>query len=135
MIHTSETYEDGVLVEKIEHDTDASTVTTTRPPNPPETRPMTPEEIEMYATVDAGYVHQTNSAAMVEESDEAVDKLVLVVEALNALTALPNSTINANPASFIKDFAREVKTIARQVNREARMTSGRTEETDTGPLV
>ena len=70
---------------------------------------------------------------MVAESDEAVDKLVLVVENLNALTDLTNADINANPAAVIKDLARECKTIARQANREARLTSGRTEDTYTGP--
>ena len=70
---------------------------------------------------------------MVAESDEAVDKLVLVVENLNALTDMTNADINANPAAVIKDLARECKTIARQANREARMTSGRTEDTYTGP--
>ena len=71
----------------------------------------------------------------VTESDEAVDKLVLVVEALNALTDLTNAEINANPAAIIKDLARECKTIARQANREARLTSGRTEDTFTGTEV
>ena len=70
---------------------------------------------------------------MVAESDEAVDKLVLVVESLNAITDLTNAEINANPAAVIKDVARECKTIARQANREARLTSGRTEGTYTGP--
>ena len=134
MIHVSETYEDGVLVETVAYDTDAQTVTTTRPPNDPETRPMTAEEIEMYATIDAGWTHQTNSAEMVEESSVSVDKLITVIENLNLLTDKTNATINSNPASVIKDLAREVKTVARQVNREARMTSGRTEETETGPV-
>jgi hypothetical protein len=91
-------------------------------------RPWTPEEL-------AGREAAANTTQMVAESDEAVDKLVLVVEALNALTALTNATINANPAAIIKDLARECKTIARQANREARLTSGRTESTDTGDIV
>jgi len=78
---------------------------------------------------------QENTAQLVDESDESVDKLVLVVEALNAITALTNADINANPAAIIKDLARECKTIARQANREARLTSGRTESTDTGTVV
>ena len=77
---------------------------------------------------------QANRTTMVAESDEAVDKLVAVVEALNALTDMTNATINANPAAVIKTLTRECKTIARQANREARMTSGRTESTDTGPV-
>ena len=88
-------------------------------------RPKTPDEI-------AGAEASANTTQMVAESDEAVDKLVAVVEALNVMTDQTNATINANPASFIKDLARECKTIARQANREARMTSGRTEDTFTG---
>ena len=74
-----------------------------------------------------------NSTTLTQESGEAVDKLVLVIENLNALTDLTNSAINANPAAIIKDLAREVKTVARQANREARMTSGKTDSTYTGP--
>ena len=73
-----------------------------------------------------------NTTAMVADSDEAVDKLVLVVENLNAITDLTNADINSNPAAIIKDVARELKTVARQANREARLTSGRTEDTFTG---
>jgi len=88
-------------------------------------RPWTADEL---AAQDA----DANTTQMVAESDESVDKLVLVVEALNALTDMTNADINANPAAIIKDLARECKTIARQANREARLTSGRTESTDTG---
>jgi len=91
-------------------------------------RPWTAEEL-------ARNEAQTNTAQMIDESDESVDKLVLVIEALNAITALTNADINANPAAILKDLTRECKTIARQANREARLTSGRTESTDTGPVV
>jgi len=91
-------------------------------------RPWTPEEL-------ASNEAQTNTAQMIDESDESVDKLVLVIEALNAITALTNADINANPAAILKDLTRECKTIARQANREARLTSGRTESTDTGPVI
>jgi len=91
-------------------------------------RPWTPDEL-------AAREGQANTTQMVAEQDESVDKLVLVVENLNALTALTNAEINANPAAIIKDLARECKTIARVANREARMTSGRTESTDTGTEV
>jgi hypothetical protein len=91
-------------------------------------RPWTPEELGSQEAA-------VNTQTMVAESDEAVDKLVLVVEALNAITDLTNAEINANPAAIIKDLARECKTIARQANREARLTSGRTESTDTGEIV
>ena len=88
-------------------------------------RPKTPDET---ASAEAS----ANTSQMVAESDEAVDKLVLVVENLNLLTDMTNADINANPAAVIKDLARECKTIARQANREARLTSGRTEDTFTG---
>lgn len=91
-------------------------------------RPWTPEELALREG-------QANTATMVAQSDEAVDKLVLVVEALNLITAMTNAEVNANPAAVIKDLARECKTIARQANREARMTSGRTEDTWTGSEV
>jgi hypothetical protein len=89
-------------------------------------RPLTHPELDAREA-------QANTTQMVTESDEAVDKLVLVVENLNVLTDLTNAEINANPAAIIKDLARECKTIARQANREARLTSGRTEDTYTGP--
>jgi hypothetical protein len=88
-------------------------------------RPWTQEELDSQEAA-------ANTTELISESDEAVDKLVLVVEALNALTALTNATINQNPAAIIKDLARECKTIARQANREARLTSGSTESTFTG---
>ena len=75
---------------------------------------------------------EVNVATMTVESEEAVDKLVLVVENLNVITDMTNAAINQNAAAVIKDLAREVKTVARQVNREARMTSGKTESTFTG---
>ena len=132
MIHRNETYDNGELVEVVEYDTDAQTVTTTPPGD---TRPMTAEESAAYAAQESAQEAQANTTQMVAESDEAVDKLVLVVEALNAITDLTNAEINANPAAIIKDLARECKTIARQANREARLTSGRTESTDTGEII
>jgi hypothetical protein len=75
-----------------------------------------------------------NTTEMVAESDISVDKLIAVIEKLNTITAMTNAAINTNAAAVIKDLTRECKTIARQVNREARLTSGRTEDTDTGPV-
>jgi hypothetical protein len=77
---------------------------------------------------------EANTDEMTTESDLSVDKLVAVISALNAITDMTNANINANPAAVIKTLTRECKTIARQVNREARLTSGRTESTDTGPV-
>jgi hypothetical protein len=91
-------------------------------------RPMTQAELDAREAA-------TNTTQMVSESDEAVDKLVLVVENLNLITDMTNAEINQNPAAIIKDVARELKTVARQANREARMTSGRTEDTYTGAEV
>ena len=76
---------------------------------------------------------QANTVEMVTESDLSVDKLIAVVSALNAITDMTNAA-STRTRSVIKNLARECKTIARQVNREARMTSGRTEDTDTGPV-
>jgi hypothetical protein len=91
-------------------------------------RPWTPAELDAQAA-------QANVTQMTAEQDESVDKLILVVENLNLITDMTNSEINANPAAIIKDVARELKTVARVANREARMTSGRTEDTDTGAEV
>ena len=91
-------------------------------------RDKTAQEIENETSVE-------NTNQMRTESDEAVDKLILVVENLNLITDMTNAAINQNAAAVIKDLAREVKTVARQANREARMTSGRTESTDTGEIV
>jgi methyl coenzyme M reductase subunit C-like uncharacterized protein (methanogenesis marker protein 7) len=88
-------------------------------------RPWTADEL-------AANLASANTERMVTESVEAVDKLVLSVEALNAITAMTNATINSNPAAVIKTLVRETKTIARQLNREARLTSGRTETSFTG---
>jgi phage-related tail protein len=51
----------------------------------------------------------------------AIATLLATVEALNAITAMTNATINANPAAIIKDVVREVKTCARQAIRLARL--------------
>jgi hypothetical protein len=136
MIHRSENLnaETGVVtIEEV--DTTAQTVTTTVGANDPEVRPMTAEEIAMYVEVDANYLHEANTAEMVASSDPAVDKLIATINKLNTITAMTNASINANVAPILKDLARECKTIARQLNHEARLTSGRTEDTDTGPLL
>ena len=134
MIFADETYDSNGLVERIEYDTTAHTVTTTVPPAAPETREMTDEEVITFDARERYATTVTNTLQMKVESDTSVDKLVAVIEALNAITDMTNAAINANPAAVIKTLTRECKTIARQVNREARMTSGRTEDTDTGPV-
>lgn len=113
-------------------DTEAQTFTTTIDGAVAESRPLTPEEVATYQVMDEHATAQTNTTQMVAESDEAVDKLVMVVENLNIITDMTNAEINANPAAIIKDVARELKTVARQANREARLTSNRTESTHTG---
>jgi ClpP class serine protease len=117
------------------YDTEAQTVTTTVDGNVTETRPMTVEEADNLAHRQAVETSDANTTQMVVESGESVDKLVLVVENLNAITDMTNADINANPAAIIKDVARELKTVARQANREARLTSGRTDSTHTGTEV
>jgi hypothetical protein len=54
LIYTDETYDAvGTLLESKAYDTAAQTVTTTVPPAPPETRPMTPDESAAYAAREA----------------------------------------------------------------------------------
>ena len=132
MIQSSTTYDDAgaEIVEVWDLDTD--TYTRHVDGDLVEERPLTAEERDLYGPPLAALA---NRAQLVDESDEAVDKLVLVVEALNALTDMTNAEINANPAAVIKDLARECKTIARQANREARLTADRTESTDTGEVI
>jgi hypothetical protein len=91
-------------------------------------RPWTAEELSANESSE-------NVSQMTAEQNESVDKLVLVVENLNLITDMTNADINANPAAIIKDVARELKTVARVANREARLTSSRTESTDTGEVI
>jgi len=134
MIYQNDVVTDsGEIVRSEVIDTVALTVTTTAD-GETTTRALTPDEAAGYAANEDRELAAANTTQMVSESETAVDKLVAVVEALNDLTDLTNATINANPAAVIKDLARQCKTIARQVNREARLTSGRTEDTDTGPV-
>jgi hypothetical protein len=124
----------GTVVATELADSEANTITYDPPRDGVDERPMTPEEIAYYDQRDLVAAEAANTTTMVAESDESVDKLVAVVEALNAITDMTNAAINQNAAAVIKDLARECKTIARQANREARLTSGRTESTDTGPV-
>jgi hypothetical protein len=135
VIHTEELYDGtGTVIEKVEYDTATETVITTVNGTAPVSRSMTPEELDELTARETAQTSATNTAEMVASSDPAVDKLIAVIEALNAITSMTNATINGNPAAVIKDLARECKTIARQLNHEARLTSGRTEDTDTGPV-
>jgi len=127
-IYHDEIIENGVVIYATIYDTDTSTATVEENGSVVETRPFTATEQERFDAV----LGEKNVHQMEQESGEAVDKLLLVVENLNAITDLTNSEINANPAAIIKDLARECKTIARQAYREARLTSGRTEDTYTG---
>jgi hypothetical protein len=88
-------------------------------------RPLTTQEL---ADIEAA----SNVKQMTTESADAVDKLLVTIDNLHAITDMTNATINANPAAVIKSLTRECKTIARQVNREARMTSGKVDDTNTG---
>jgi len=127
-IYRDEIIEAGAVVYATIYDTETSTATVEDHGSVVETRPFTVTEQERFDLM----LGEKNRHKMEDESGEAVDKLVLVVENLNAITDMTNSEINANPAAIIKDVARELKTVARQANREARITSGRTEDTYTG---
>lgn len=90
-------------------------------------RPLSPTEL-------ADREGAANTDEMTAESGLSVDKLLATITALNAITDMTNASINSNPAAVIKSLTRECKTIARQLNREARFTSGRMDSTDTGPV-
>lgn len=66
---------------------------------------------------------------------DALAQVAVLLESvanLNALTALTNAEINANPAAAIKALARETKTVARQTIRLARIALGAYDSADTG---
>ena len=73
-----------------------------------------------------------NVALLTADATTNINTLLASITALNAITALTNATINANPAVTIKDVVRECKTIARQTVRIARLVTGSTMSTDTG---
>jgi len=133
MIYTQESTDLDGVVTITAWDLDTSTVTVTVDGVVTVQRPMSPEEITYWQPHAATIEAEANVSKMTTESADAVDKLILVIENLNAITAMTNASINQNPAATIKAVARELKTVARQVNREARMTSGETDDTYTGP--
>ena len=133
MIYTQESTDLDGVVTITAWDLDTSTVTVTVDGVVTVQRPMSPAEITYWQPHAATREAEANVSKMTTESAEAVDKLILVIENLNAITAMTNASINQNPAATIKAVARELKTVARQVNREARMTSGETDDTYTGP--
>lgn len=53
--------------------------------------------------------------------EASIATLITTVDTLNTVTARTNTEINTNPAASIKDVAREVKTVARQLTRLSRM--------------
>lgn len=71
-------------------------------------------------------------ASLQVDVDTAIATLLATVEALNAITALTNADINSNPAAVIKDVVREVKTVARQTIRLARLRVAAFDTGDTG---
>lgn len=64
--------------------------------------------------------------------DASISTLLATVALLNEITARTNAEINANPAAVIKDVAREVKTVARQSLRLARLQVAAFGSGDTG---
>ena len=75
---------------------------------------------------------ETLERSLRNDDDASISTLLATVQALNAITALTNAEINANPAAVIKDVAREVKTVARQTLRMARLQVGAFGSGDTG---
>lgn len=85
-------------------------------------RPWTNEEL-------AADEAQRNSSQVVSESGQAVDQLVAVVNELNVIAE------NALVDPMVRELAALLRTVTRQVNREARGTSGRTDDNYTGRTV
>jgi len=77
-------------------------------------------------------IEQANYATLQTEIATNINTLLASVTALNEITARTNATINANPATAIKDLTREVKTVARQAIRIARVVSNQLATTDSG---
>lgn len=67
-----------------------------------------------------------------QDVSASVATLLAAVDELNTLTDRTNADINANPAAAIKVVAREVKTVARQTLRLARLASGMFDSADIG---
>lgn len=63
---------------------------------------------------------------------DSVTDLMDTIDGLNALIALPNATINANPAATIKSFARDMRWAIKEQIRIARLVSRQTDSTDLG---
>jgi hypothetical protein len=89
------------------------------------------ERAKTQAELDA-VTRAINTAILVGDATTNIDTLLASVVALNAITALSNATINANPAAVIKDLTREVKTVARQAIRLARLATNSTLTADSG---
>jgi hypothetical protein len=70
-----------------------------------------------------------NSSQIRAESAEAVDALIAVVERLNTLTAA-----QTNPP-IVREIAALLRTVTRQVIRNARIDTGRTDDAFTGATV
>jgi len=115
--------------------------TTTRPPDTPTTtfdysvalvdgvptevwteRPWTQAELAAVET-------QANQSEMRTDSNQAVDQLVAVVNELNVIAE--NSLVDP----MVRELAVLLRTVTRQVNREARQTANRTDDNYTGRTV
>lgn len=88
-------------------------------------RPKTQDEID-------ADTRAVNAEVLTSDAATNIATLLATVTALNALTALTNAEINANPAARIKDVVRELKTVARQTVRLARLVTGSTLTADSG---
>lgn len=88
-------------------------------------RPWTTEEL-------AARTAFANQATLTTQVADNIATLLTSVTALNEITARTNATINANPAATIKDLTRELKTVARQTIRVARLVARQLDTTDSG---
>lgn len=129
-IYRNETYADGAVVATEAWDTVLGTYTRTG--TNPTSRPLTPTEVSVLAAREASELADTNLNTLTADVAKNIATLLTSVTALNTLTAVPNATINASPASYIKDAARECKTVARQTIRLARIIAKQLNTTDSG---
>jgi len=113
----------GVVTE-IVIDSDTNTYTVSVDGEVTEQRPLTDDEMARATAQDVVQTEQANEQSLHQGIADNIAALEQVVANLNALTNTPNATINANPASYIKDLAREAKTIARQTIRIAKVMVG-----------
>ena len=93
-------------------------------------RPYTAQENAQADVTAAASTAAANARTLRLDVESNIATLLTTLAALDTITARTNSTINSNPAASIKDLTREVKTVARQAIRVARIVSGAVQSTE-----